>query len=503
MAERIVIVAGRLPPTGAVDAEGAVAALAAGLGGRSALWFGWSGRISGDERAPVSSWSSPAACFAATDLTAGQHEAYSGFARRTLWPALHGLRERIYFQPSDHAAHRAASGLLAARLKPLLRAEDVVWVVDHRLAPLARLLRQAGFRMPLGFVLQTPFPAFEPAAPAPWLAELVADLSAYDLVGFQTHRDERNFLQARQGLRRSGGAVPLPRASATGVFPMAIPTRSAMALAESGEIQALTAKFGDNLGGQKLVVGVDRLDVTKGLVERFLAYERLLEESEDWRGRASLVQITTPPDELTGDAVALRAEQQGIAQRINERFASPGWLPVFDIYAGLPRRQLVALYRFARVGLVMPLRDGMGLAAKEFLAAQDPRDPAALVLSRASGASRLLGEALLADPGDAGQVARALRAALRMPLGERQDRWRRMIVKLLHHNAAEWCDRFLWALVRARPERAPSAAPLARPTRQALRGRAPLEPAEAEIEPVLAARAARARRWAGTPAPMK
>jgi trehalose 6-phosphate synthase len=216
------------------------------------------------------------------------------------------------------------------------------------------------------------------------------------------------------------------------------------------------------------VLSADRLDYTKALPERLRTYETLLETCPQHRCTTALVQLTWPSRPSVPGYIELRMEQQDAVERINDRFAAPGWLPVLDLYVRLPQRSLTSLYRLARAALATPLRDGVNLSAKEYVAAQDPRDPGVLVLSRVAGAAELLTEALLVDPTDPAGTALALAAALAMPLDERQDRWRRMIVKLLHHDSLEWHRAYVCALTRAHKMRTGGALgrtpmPLARP----------------------------------------
>lgn len=461
MAERLVIVSNRVPVSAAACA-GVVEHAPDLRRDERVLWFGWSGRLSddGDVHAIPASGFANAVSFAAVDLSESQYEGYlNGFANGTLWPLFHDMPERIRFHADDLVSYRAVNAHFAARLAPLLRPGDRIWIHDYHLIPLAWLLRQRGISSPIGLFLHVPFPSPQGLLAWPWQRKLTSDFAAYDLIGFQTQRDERNFaafMRASAPARaRSGDARTVP---ATGVFPTGIHTRAHMAAAASAETATRAQRLGHALAGRPLIISADRLDYTKGLIERLHAYERLLDESHEFRGASAFVQVTAPSRPLVPGYLELRIEQQAAVERINGRHLTRGWMPVLDIYAKLPQRSLAALYRLGRVGLATPLRDGVSLVAKEYVASQDPRDPGILVLSRFAGAAELLSDAIIVDPSDVAQMTQALRTALHMPLDERQDRWRRMIVKLLHHDAVQWHQGFVAALAQAHKAAARAAA---------------------------------------------
>ncbi len=458
MAARLVVVSNRVPlGSNAVRAQdsaghpGAAPNASAGV-----LWFGWSGRLGADNTVHrLTCWRTGGAVnFVAMDLTEAQFDGYlNGFANGTLWPLFHDMPEHVRFHPDDLAHYQSVNATFAARLVPLLRPDDRIWIQDYQLIPMAGELRKAGVTNPIGLFLHVPFPAPQGLLAWPWHRKLAQDMAAYDLVGFQTWRDEANFekfMRAASTRFAIGSRNVGPRAvPATGVFPVGINTRLFMATAAAPDLAERAARLGHCLNDRHVILSTDRLDYTKGLIERLRAYESLLSESQEYRCTTSMVTVTAPSRTLVPGYLELRMEQQAFVERINARFMSHGWMPVLDIYAKLPQRSLAALSRMARVALATPLRDGVNIAAKEYVAAQNPRDPGVLILSRHAGAAELLTEALLVDPRDEAQMTAALRTALRMPLEERQERWRRMIVKLLHHDAIQWHQEYLEALVRA------------------------------------------------------
>jgi trehalose 6-phosphate synthase len=453
MADRLVVVSNRVPL--GTDAGAPPVRIAAAADER-VLWFGWSGRLS-DDAAPhavPSRGVGAAMSFAGVDLSDDLYEGYlNGFANGVLWPLFHDMPEHIRFHADDLAFYRAANAQFAAGLVPLLRSDDRIWIHDYHLIPLAALLRRAGVKNPIGLFLHVPFPMPRTLLAWPWHKKFASDFAAYDLIGFQTHQDERNFedfMRTAAGRFCTGSRASGPRAiPATGVFPVGLHTRLHMASAASAEAAGRVQRLDQALRGRPLIISTDRLDYTKGLLERLRAYESLLDEAPEYRGASTLVQVTQPSRSLVPGYLELRMEQQALVQRINARHLTRGWMPVLDIYAKLPQASLAALQRLGRVGLSTPLRDGVGLAAKDYVAAQDPANPGALILSRFAGAAELLTEAVLVDPANTPQMTRALRSAFCMPLSERQDRWRRMIVKLLHHDAVQWHQSYVAALMQA------------------------------------------------------
>jgi trehalose 6-phosphate synthase len=454
MANRLVIVRNRLPVRSGVDTVASADAFALDAAPNS-LWFGWSGRVCDALERPVAVGHCGTATLVAMDLNVTQYEGYlNGFSNGTLWPLLHGAAARIQFNPDDLAVYRAVNARFASQLIPLLQPDDHIWVQDYHLFPLGWMLRQAGVQSPIGFSLHTPFPDADHLMTVPWRRKLAADLSAYDLVSFETRRDQENFdafmRQSRLGLSARTAAPRTEGMPAHVALPSGPDTRAFMDFAASMEITQRATRLARSLGNRRIIVGVDRLDYINGLLERFHGFERLLETAPELRTETSLVQVTAPSRTLVPGYLELRMEQADLARRINGRFTVPGWMPILDIYARLPRASLAALYRISRVGLAIPQRDGPTINAKEFVAAQDSGDPGVLILSREAGAAELLNDAILVDPDDPDSIAKGLRAALAMPLDERQDLWRRMSIKVMHNDVTQWHHAFAYRLSRAR-----------------------------------------------------
>lgn len=455
MAGRLVVVSHRSPVQGAGSAGlPSIAEVGVAAAGTPVLWFGWSGRISQDPASVVSIRRDGDLTCVGVDLSASQYEGHlTGFSHSTLWPAFHDMPARIRFHADDLALYRAVNGMLATRLAPLLRPGDRLWIHDYPLLPMGWMLRQCGIEAPLGFYLHVPFPAADTLLGQPWRRKLADDLCAYDFVGVQSRRDLSNFREfmrhARAGIAARRDEERSQRQPVAAVLPVGIATRDAMATAASAETCKQAARFSDCLRGRAVIVGAERLDYTKGLLERLYGYERLLSGSPHLRGQVSYVQVTTPSRSVVPGYLELREAQKAFGQQINERFGASGWMPFYDIYGSLSTTSLAALYRGSRIGLFTALREGGSLMAKRYVASQDPDDPGVLVLSRHAGGAEQLSDALLVEPSDPDQVAEALHEALVMLLGQRQDRWRRMMVKLLHHDVLQWHHGFVDSLCQA------------------------------------------------------
>lgn len=449
MTHRLVIVSNRVPlPSSSTLSGGMSPLLQSALeGNRPVLWFGWSGRVSDEPGSVVSLWRRGPVTFVGIDLSPIQYEGYlNGFAHGALWPLLHGVAERVRFQADDLALYRGVNGLFAARLAPLLKPDDEIWIHDYHLIPLGWMLRQSGVEAPVGFFLHVPFPRPETLLAWPWHRKLAVDFSAYDLVGFQAEEDRRNFEEFRRRARRPGGRGRIARpASAT--FPVGIHTRSLRDMALSPATTTKALRLGQSLGYRPVLVSAGRLDYTSGVLERFRAFELMLETWPGARRALHLVEVTAPGRELVAGYLEFQMEQQALAQAVNARFGEGGWMPIYDLRTALHRRPLAALFRLGRVGLATPLCARGGLMAREYVAAQDPRDPGVLVVSRGAHAGETLDGALEVDPDDTARYAETLKCALRMSLDERQDRWRSMMVKLIHHDGARWYEDFRAALV--------------------------------------------------------
>jgi trehalose 6-phosphate synthase len=322
------------------------------------------------------------------------------------------------------------------------------------LIPCGAELKRLGARQKMGFFMHIPWPASELLVTLPEHRALMRSMFSYDVVGFQTDRDVQSFLD--YVIREADGVLePDGRVTCFGqtihvkAFPIGIDARSIAAMAVQPEAREHAARLVDSLAGRQLIIGVDRLDYSKGIDRRFSAYAKLLERYPEHRAKVSFLQIA-PPSRMDVSAYrAMRRELERLLGRINGEFADYDWVPLRYVNKTYNHMALAGLYRTARVAFVTPLRDGMNLVAKEYVAAQNPEDPGVLVLSRFAGAARQLREALIVNPFDEQSMVDALHRGLKMPLEERKSRWRSLMTNVEKFDIAYWRDSFLNTLTSA------------------------------------------------------
>ncbi len=448
---RLIVVSNRVAPVdeGKGIAGGLAVAVLAALKKAGGIWFGWSGDLVPIPAAEPKRFEVGKLTYATIDLTPRDFdEYYNGFANSMLWPLFHYRLDLTSFTRREYAGYLRVNELFAQRLTPLLQDDDVVWVHDYHLIPLGEALRQNGFKGRLGFFLHTPLPTHEVLVALPKHRELMRAMCAYDLVGVQTKRDMsafRTYIEEEAGgtVDADGRVQALDRALTARAYPISCDTQNVADMAAASARDQQTMRMVESIGGRNLMIGVDRLDYSKGLVRRFHAFERLLETYPENRSRATLLQLAPPTRSDVPEYAEIRRELEEAEGHISGRFAEVDWVPIRYLNKSLNRRTLAGFYRAADVGLVTPLRDGMNLVAKEYLAAQDPEDPGVLVLSRFAGAAEQLDQALIVNPYDIDEVAEAMQRALVMPLAERQDRWRASFEHLTRHDVVAWRQAFL------------------------------------------------------------
>ncbi len=450
---RLVVVSNRVALPTESRAGGLAVALQAALKETGGLWFGWSGKRVPQASGEVHVQQDGAIRYCTLDLSREDHDAYyNGFANRTLWPLLHFRLDLVDYTRETYTGYRRVNTLFADTLMRELRDDDVVWVHDYHLFPLAQLLRERGARCRIGFFLHVPMPSSDLLAALPTHPELFAALSCYDLVGFQTRRDLERF---QDYVRLFGGGrvldtgllqAPDGRRFRAGAFPISIDTEGIARQADKAIGTPAIRRLYDSLSGRKLAIGVDRLDYSKGLPDRFRAFARYLERHPQQRGTLTYLQIAPASRSDVKEYRALRRELEGLSGHINGTHADPSWTPVRYVNQNYPHSVLAGFYRLAQLALVTPLRDGMNLVAKEYVAAQQPDDPGVLVLSRFAGAASELREALLVNPYDVDGVADAIAVAANMPIEERRGRWRSMMRTLQRHDITAWRRGYLEAL---------------------------------------------------------
>jgi len=417
------------------------------------VWFGWNGELTDSEPAAPQIQVHNRVTYATVRLHREEYQRYyNGFANDALWPLFHCMPTRFRFRSEEQAAYEQVNLRFAQTLLPLINPGDIIWVHDYHLIPVARRLRELGVGVPLGFFLHIPFPHVQTLRVLPTYVQLVRDLAAYDVVGFQTEGDRAAFISAIEHV--FGACCILDeqhvrighRTLLCGVFPIGIDVAGVQREAADAVHKDASRRMLDSLLGRLLVIGVDRLDYSKGLVERFAAYEKFLETFPESHGQVTYLQIAPLSRKDVPSYVEIRRSLEQAAGRTNGQFADADWTPIRYLNRNFPHDTLMGLLRVARVGLVTPLRDGMNLVAKEYLAAQDSDDPGVLVLSTLAGAAVELTAALQVNPYDANAVANAIQVALQMPLPERRARHAELFDTLRRNDIGAWCSRFLDAL---------------------------------------------------------
>lgn len=454
--KRLVCVSNRisLPRRGATAGGLAVGILGA-LRHTGGLWFGWSGETTETPRESPEVVARGNIRFATIDLKPEEFDAYyNGYCNGTLWPLFHYFPERFTHEQQRFDAYQAVNHQFATSLMSLLEPDDVVWVHDYQLIPLGRHLRQLNFKGPIGFFLHIPFPHLQIMRLLPDYSELIKDLCHYDLLGFQTHDDVRSFLTCVDpepaGVPADGRLTVGDRQVRLGVYPIGIDVESVVNEAITTNTQETVQRLTVSLMGRKLIMGVDRLDYTKGLTQRFASFEQFLGEFPEYQEKVTFLQIAPLS---RGDVLAYSEIRRALEQRagaINGRFAEADWTPIRYLNRDFTHSTLMGFLRAAQVALVTPIRDGMNLVAKEFVAAQDPADPGVLLLSPMAGAARELTGALQVNPYDKRGTALALQTALNMPLEERRERHQQMLTAVRQHDIHNWYGSFIHDLTGMR-----------------------------------------------------
>ena len=449
---RIFIISNRVsvPPSG-LHPGGLEVVLKATLKNHPCVWLGWSGEVSRNPKTKTVVKGDNS--YIVSDLLpADFEEYYNGFANRVLWPILHYRLDLAEFSRRDLSGYMRVNEHFADQLTKVLKPDDIVWVHDYHLIPLAKALRARGLANRIGFFLHIPMPPPEIITAMPNHETLIPALCHYDLVGFQTDGDAANFARYLAGelgtpahiSRRLGTGERVMR---IGTFPVGIETREFCRLARRAVRTTLVKDVAHSVPGL-LMIGVDRLDYSKGITLRLEAYERFLSAHAQWHGKITYLQITPKSRSQIREYGEMGQAVNAMAGRINGAFATAAWAPMRYVNRAYSRTALAGLYRTARVGLVTPLRDGMNLVAKEYVAAQDEADPGVLILSRFTGAAVEFKQgALLVNPYDPDSVAAAMARAIAMPLPERKSRHATLYAALLANDISKWGDRFLSALM--------------------------------------------------------
>ena len=449
---RLIAVSNRTAAGSESKAGGLAVALWETLVETKGLWVGWSGRVIEYETEKVTHSEEEGVSFALSDLSRRQYDGfYLAYANSVLWPVMHNRIDLAVFDADSYRNYSGVNEKFARIAVQEARPGDFIWVHDYHFFLLGRMMRQRGWKGPLGWFLHIPFPAPEAFRAIPQHRELGEALCAYDVVGVQTGTD---FYNLARYLEEEFDAEEMPdgrfRVGERTVrllhCPIGIDVDAFVEAATGPEAQVAAAKLAKFLGNRQLVLGVDRMDYSKGLLQRFEGMADLFDRHPDVHGRISFTQVAPPSRSVVEGYVQLRQKLDELSGRINGDYGDLDWIPIRYLARGYPRDEIAGLYRLAKVCLVTPLQDGMNLVAKEYIAAQDPDDPGVLVLSQFAGAAEQMKEALIVNPYDAASIAEAVYRAIYMPLEERHARWASLMEGLRAQDLTWWRRRFFDAV---------------------------------------------------------
>jgi trehalose 6-phosphate synthase len=466
---RLVVVSNRLPIVLSRDDDGGwlvepgsgglVTALAPVLRDRGGLWIGWPGTTHQEGLGDALRIHEDSVGYSLVPVPLSRREVqehYRGFSNEVIWPLFHDLQSRCNFDPTYWTTYQEVNRRFATIIAENAGPDDFVWIHDYHLLLAAKELRALGFEGRIGFFLHIPFPPTDIFVKLPWRAEVLRALLDYDLVGFQTMRDRRNFVESLRALVSGSGScgrgqvcdleVP-PHNLRIGAFPISIDFDEFEGMARSSEVSERAWHIHEKFPNQQIILGVDRMDYTKGIPYRLEAFRDALRRYPDLHHRATFVQVVVPSRRGIPEYEHLKREIERLVSEINGEFTTHGWVPIHYIYRSLSRPELVAYYRTAEIALITPLKDGMNLVAKEYCASS-LEESGVLILSEFAGAvSELQHEALLVNPYDVRGVADAIHRALAMDPSERHERMHRLRRLVRRHDIFWWVDSFLEASI--------------------------------------------------------
>ncbi len=435
-------------------------ALSAALRKSGGIWVGWSGNGTEEFTGQIAMAQANGVTVATIDLEPQDiAEYYNGYANQTLWPVLHHRIDLAEFDRSFGEGYERVNRRFCSTVAALTQPSDLIWVHDYHLIPLAQCLRSKGKKNRIGFFLHVPWAPHQLMTSLPFHRRLVELMFDYDLIGFQAEEWRQNFLdylrhEIEIEVSQDGSFEVAGRHIATGVFPIGVDVEEIEELASRTAAVEAEATLKRVAYQRKTIIGVDRLDYSKGIPERFHGYQHYLEADPDEARKSFLLQVAPLSRNDVSSYANIRAQLDELSGRINGAFSHVDWMPIHYVNRSYARESLMGLYRAADVALVTPLRDGMNLVAKEFVAAQNPEDPGVLILSRLAGAAEQMEDALLVNPHSKEEISEAIRRALYMPLDERTERWKNLYFGLKDYDIHRWQQEFLNALTNMGPEEA-------------------------------------------------
>jgi trehalose 6-phosphate synthase len=437
--------------------------------GQHGVWIGWAGAADSATAAALLQKVARGRPYSFRPVTISREEVskfYSGFANEILWPLFHDMPSRCDFDPEYWEVYQRVNRRFAQATAEIATAKDVIWAHDYHLMLMGRYLREAGCVAHAGFFLHIPFPAPDMFEKLPWRKSILRALLQYHLLGFQTDRDRYNFLSCLERIlpeatalrEESDNSVVFEgRRTRVGTFPISIAFAEFASHAASPEVEAAANQFRHEMTNKFLVLGVDRMDYTKGVPERLKAFRILLRRFPELRRRVTLLQVVVPSREEISNYKELRREVELLVSQINGEFTEAGWVPIHYMHRSLTRRQLLTYYRAADILLVTSLKDGMNLVAKEFCAAQVEECGVAIISEFTGAAAELQHGALVINPYDLAGIAEAIHRACVMPVEEKRSRMRLLRDIVRTYNVQSWADAFLSAVLTAEPSVEPKA----------------------------------------------
>lgn len=465
---RLVVVSNRLPIvvkqiddkwTYIPGSGGLVSALAPVLRDRGGIWIGWTGTVD-PETPDLTELLHDATQHSGYTLKSVQLDAkdkedfYHGFANEVIWPLFHDLQSHCNFAPRYWDAYCRVNRKFADVITQNARPDDLIWVHDYHLMSVGQELKALGISARTGFFLHTPFPPLDIYMKLPWRFPLLRALLEYDLIGFQTLRDRRNFLQCIRliapdlTITGKGQVITIRvgnRELRVGTFPIGIDFKGFASDGKSEDVIRTACHLHKDLPGRQILLGVDRLDYTKGICQRFEAFRNALQRFPELHHRTTLVQVVIPSREDIPKYHALKMEMEGLVGEINGQFTQSGWVPIHYIFRSLSRTELLAYYRACEIALITPLKDGMNLVAKEFCAVSSEGESVLILSEFAGAAAQLQKGALLVNPYNVEEVAEAIQRAIHMGPGERRARMHKLKRLVREYDIFWWVDAFLKA----------------------------------------------------------
>ncbi|KJS31372.1 MAG: alpha,alpha-trehalose-phosphate synthase [Desulfatitalea sp. BRH_c12] len=464
---RLIVVSNRLPVVMEKDERGQwqagpssgglVTALAPVLKGRGGLWIGWPGTSEASAEALKRAMSDASSIaqidFAPVSLTSGEIDTYyAGFSNEILWPLFHDMAGRCNFDPEYWSSYQAVNRKFAAKILQHLRPDDYVWIHDYHLLCVGQALREMGVKERIGFFLHIPFPSPDIFLQLPWGLDILKALLSCNLIGLQTMRDQRNFIQCvRKHMMEAtveGGGQILTlfldnREVRVGALPIGIDYNDFATSAAGSLVADKSWYIHEQQPGRQMVLGIDRLDYTKGIPERLKAYRYALDAYPELCGKIILVQVVVPSRRNIPEYEALKDEIERLVGKINGEFGRFDWTPVHYFFRSLSREELLAYYRTSEIALITPIKDGMNLIAKEFCAASVDRNSVLILAESAGAADQLQHGALMVNPNDQKAIADAIYRAYKMPFAERSERMDRMRETIRQTDIHWWVNAFM------------------------------------------------------------